>query len=148
MAAAQASGPLPQTSWEMWDHRPVITETAAKYAAPRLYRMAGVYPEDIDVIEIYDCFTFTCAALIEDYGFCKKGEVGQFIQDGRIELGGQLPLNTHGGHLAEGYIHGFSHVLEGVRQMRSTSTAQVKDAELVLVSSAWSCPTSALILRR
>jgi len=148
MAAGQGSGPLPGATYEMWNHRPVITETAAKYLAPRLYNMAGVRPEDIDVAELYDCFPFTCLALIEDYGFCAKGEGGAFIQDGRIELGGQLPLNTHGGHQAEGYIHGFSHVLEGVRQLRGTSTAQVEDAELVLVGSAWTCPTSGLILRR
>jgi len=148
MAAGQASGPLPGYSYEMWNHRPVVTETAAKYLASYLYGMAGVYPEDIDVAELYDCFPIACIAMIEDYGFCKKGEVGPFVQDGRIELGGQLPVNTHGGHLAEGYIHGFSHVLEGARQMRGTSTAQVKDAELALVGSAWTCPTSGLILRR
>jgi acetyl-CoA acetyltransferase len=110
--------------------------------------MAGVAPQDIDVAEIYDCFTFTVLIQLEDYGFCKKGEGGSFVEGGRIELGGQLPINTHGGHLSEAYVHGFTHVLEGVRQIRGTSTAQVKDAELVLVTSAVSCPTSALILRR
>lgn len=148
MAAGQASGPLPGNSWEMFSHTPNIIESQARYLAPRLYGMAGVRPEDIDVAELYDCFAFTCLALIEAYGFCRKGEGGAFVQDGRIELGGQLPVNTHGGHQAEGYIHGFSHVLEGVRQMRGTSTGQVKDAELALVGSAWTCPTSGLILRR
>lgn len=148
MAAGQASGPLPGCSYEMWSHTPDLTESQARYLAPRLYGMAGVGPEDMDVAELYDCFAFVCLSLIEDYGFCKKGEGGAFVQDGRIELGGQLPVNTHGGHQAEGYIHGFSHVLEGVRQMRGTSTSQVKDAELVLVGSAWTSPTSGLILRR
>ena len=77
-----------------------------------------------------------------------KGEGGAFVEGGRLELGGQLPTNTHGGHLSEAYIHGFTHILEGVRQIRGTSTAQVTDAELVLVSSAVPGPTSALILRR
>lgn len=148
MAAAQACGPLPQTQWDLWILRPVITESAAKYIAPRLFGMAGVTPQDIDVAELYDCFTFTVLIQLEDYGFCEKGEGGLFVEGGRIELGGQLPVNTHGGHLSEAYVHGFTHVVEGVKQIRGTSTAQVEDAELVLVSSAVSCPTSALILRR
>lgn len=148
MAGVQHLGSYPQPWWEMWPFRPVITESPAKEAAPRLFGMAGVTPRDIDVAEMYDCFTYTLLVQLEDYGFCKKGEGGPFVGDGRIEIGNELPVNTHGGHLGEAYIHGFTHVLEGVRQIRGTSTAQVKDAELVLVTSAIPSPTSALILRR
>ena len=148
MAAAQASAPLSQPWWEMWPFRSVITESPARYIAPHLFGMAGIAPKDIDVAEIYDCFTYTALVQLEDYGFCKKGEGGSFVEGGRIELGGELPVNTHGGHLGEAYMHGFNHILEGVRQARGTSTAQVKEAELVLVSGAIPSPTSALILRR
>jgi acetyl-CoA acetyltransferase len=148
LAAAQGHGPLPQTQWDLEIFRPVITETAAKYVAPHLFGMAGIKPSDINVAEIYDCFTYTVLVQLEDYGFCKKGEGGPFVENGRLELGGQLPTNTHGGHLSEGYVHGFTHILEGVRQIRGTSTAQVKDAELALVTSAIPGPTSALIMGR
>lgn len=148
LAAAQGHGPLPQSQYDLEVFRQDITETAAKYIAPRLFGLAGVNPGDIDVAEIYDCFTYTVLVQLEDYGFCKKGEGGTFVEDGRLELRGQLPTNTHGGHLSEAYIHGFTHLLEGVRQIRGSSSAQVIDAELVLVASAIPGPTSALILRR
>ena len=85
---------------------------------------------------------------LEDYGFCGKGEAAAFVGDGRIRLGGELPLNTAGGLLSEGYIHGWNLILEGVRQIRGTSTAQVEDVEFSLVTSGWGAPTSALILSR
>ena len=148
-AAAQAFGSVPATLWETWSFKSgTTTEFQSKYAAEILFNMAGVTPQDIDVAELYDCYTFTALAQIEDYGFCKKGEAGPFVEGGRIELGGELPINTHGGHLGEAYVHGFTHILEGVRQMRGTSSAQVKNAELALVTSAVLAPTSALILRR
>ena len=148
MAAAQSLSANPALLWEMSPFKPVITESEAAQLAPRLYRMADLTPDDIDVAQLYDCFTYTQLTLIEDYGFCKKGEGGAFVEDGRIEIGGELPMNTHGGHLGEAYIHGFTHILEGVKQMRGTSTAQVDDAETTLVASAVPGPTSALILGR
>lgn len=147
-AAAQALGSDPPLWWEFWPFRPVVTEWESKYLAPGLFNMAGVTPEDIDVAEIYDCFTYTALVQLEDYGFCKKGEGGPFVEAGNIELGGKLPVNTHGGHIGEAYVHGFTHILEGARQIRGTSTAQVKDAELALVTGGVPAPTSALILRR
>lgn len=133
-AASQALGPEPPLWWEFKGFRPIITEWESKYAAQKLFNMAAITPEDIDVAEVYDCYTITALIQLEDYGFCKKGEGGPFVEGGNIELGGKLPVNTHGGHLGEAYIHGFTHILEGVRQVRGTSTAQVKDAELVLVT--------------
>ncbi len=148
MSAAQSLGSNPMATWEMSAFKPTITDSEAKMIAPHLFRKAGLKPEDIDVAQLYDCFTYTQLVLIEDYGFCKKGEGGEFVQDGRIEIGGELPINTHGGHLGEAYIHGFTHIVEGVKQMRGTSTCQVEDAETTLVASAVPGPTSALILGR
>ena len=148
MAAAQSFGPTPSLMWEMAPFKPVFTETEARYLAPKLFAMAGLVPNDIDVAQLYDCFTYTQLLLLEDYGFCKKGEGGAFVEGGHIELGGELPVNTHGGHLGEAYIHGFTHIVEGVKQIRGTSTAQVEDAETTLVASAVPGPTSALILGR
>ena len=148
MAAAQSLGSHPGLLWELSPFKPTITESEAASIAPRLYAMAGLTPQDIDVAQIYDCYTYTVLTMLEDYGFCEKGEGGSFVEGGRIEIGGELPVNTHGGHLGEAYIHGFTHIVEGVKQMRGTSTAQVEDAETTLVASAVPGPTSALILGR
>ena len=113
-----------------------------------LFEMADLRREDIDVAELYDHFGPLVLLSIEDLGFCKPGEGGPFVEGGRIELGGELPINTHGGLVAEAYIHGFNHIVEGVRQTRGTSTAQVEDAQHVLVTSADGVPTSGLILSR
>jgi acetyl-CoA acetyltransferase len=95
---------------------------------------------------MYDCFTITVLLQLEDFGFCPKGEGGSFVSSGEIDLGGRLPINTGGGHLSEGYIHGMNHIVEGVRQVRGTSTAQVPGAEVSLVTSAPPPASSALIL--
>jgi len=113
-----------------------------------LFEMADLRREDIDVAELYDHFGPLVLLSIEDLGFCKPGEGGPFVEEGRVELGGQLPINTHGGLVGEAYIHGFNHITEAVRQTRGTSTAQVEDAEHVLVTSADGVPTSGLILSR
>jgi acetyl-CoA acetyltransferase len=111
--------------------------------------MAGVSPEDIDVAEVYDCFTGEVLIQLEDLGFCKKGEGGAFVEGGRIELGGELPVNTHGGHLSEAYIHGLNHVVEAVSQLRGDAgPRQVKDAELALTTGFGYTVGSAMILRR
>lgn len=113
-----------------------------------LFEMADLSRDDIDVAELYDHFGPLVLLSIEDLGFCEPGEGGAFVSGGRIELGGELPVNTHGGLVAEAYIHGFNHIVEAVRQTRGTSTAQVEDAQHVLVTSADGVPTSGLILSR
>lgn len=148
MAAAQGSGPQPQAGMPSWLYRPVITECAGRWVAPQLFEMAGVTPDDIRVAEIYDCFTITVLLQLEDYGFVKKGEAGPFAAEVGLGVGSRLAVNTHGGHLSEAYIHGLTHVLEGVRQMRGTSTAQVGEADLCLVTAGTPNATAALILRR
>ena len=85
---------------------------------------------------------------LEAYGFAKPGEAHKLLNDGRLELDGDLPMNTHGGHLGEGYLHGFGHIVEGVRQVRGTGVNQVRDAKTCLVTSGVGVPTSAVILSK
>jgi acetyl-CoA acetyltransferase len=127
--------------------RESITTTPASVVSDVLYRRAGLGPADIDVAQLYDCFSITVLLQLEDWGFCKKGEGGPFVESGAVELDGQIPINTGGGHLSEGYIHGMNHIVEGVRQIRGTSSNQVPGAETCLVTSTALPPGSALILR-
>ncbi len=146
-AVAQNSLPNPQPGIQYPVlMRDSITELPAKAVAKTLYERAGLGPDDVDVAQIYDCFTITVLLQLEDWGFCKKGEGGPFVASGEIDLGGSIPINTGGGHLSEGYIHGMNHIVEGVRQIRGTSTSQVPDAEVCLVTSTALPPGSALIL--
>ena len=113
-----------------------IATTGAVRSGRDAFRMAGVAPADIDIAELYDCFTITVIAELEDLGFCGKGEGGSFVEGGRIRLGGVLPVTTHGGLLSAvhpGLAGGMFHVIEAVRQLRcEAGERQVKDAELVL----------------
>lgn len=126
--------------------REQITSWPSARAAETLYSRAGLGPQDVDVAQLYDCFTITALLQLEDYGFCKPGEGGAFGADGALEVGGALPINTAGGNLSEGYVHGMNHVVEGVRQIRGTSTNQVAGAEVSLVTSAPPPGASALML--
>jgi acetyl-CoA acetyltransferase len=123
-----------QTSYEL-PQRETLTSTEAARAADTAFRMAGVQPRDIDVAQLYDCFTVTVLMTLEDYGFCRKGEAGRFVADGAIEHGGRLPINTSGGLLSETGMPGMQLIMEGVRQMRGTARLQVPGAKLCLVSN-------------
>jgi acetyl-CoA acetyltransferase len=100
-----------------YQHGPIST-VAGHYAKNILWPNAGLGPEDVDVTGSYDAFTFTTMLQLEDYGFCKKGEGGDYVSSGAIELGGKRPNNTSGGHLCEGYTHGMNMVIENTRQLR------------------------------
>jgi acetyl-CoA acetyltransferase len=118
-------------------------------AARRMWELADVTPADVKVAQLYDAFSPLIILSLEGYGFCKRGEGGSFTDNGNIEWpSGRLPVNTSGGGMSEAYVHGFNLVLEGVRQIRGTSTAQVSDADVSLVTSGEGVPTSALLLTR
>ena len=153
-----------------YQHGPIST-VAGHYAKDILWPNAGVGPEDIDLTGSYDAFTFTTMLQLEDFGFCKKGEGGDYVSNGTIQLGGKRPNNTSGGHLCEGYTHGLSMVIENVRQLRGEADdfcplgpggkrqhtydyseggcRQVKDAELS-ANLGWAIPGtgSAMVMRR
>jgi acetyl-CoA acetyltransferase len=116
--------------------------------AKQLYRGSQIRPSDIDVAQLYDAFTPLVPLSLEGYGFCGRGEGAAFTEDGALELGGRLPINTSGGGLSEAYVHGFNLINEGVRQLRGDSTAQVAGASTCLVTGGEGVPTSALLLRR
>jgi len=109
--------------------------SGAAIAKDVAFPMAGIGLEDVDVVELYDCYTFTVLVCLEDYGFCKKGEGGAFVADGRIAPGGSLPVNTGGGQLSSFYMWGMTPVSEAVIQIRGEGgERQVPDAEVALVS--------------
>jgi acetyl-CoA acetyltransferase len=114
--------------------------------ARQLWGDSGLGPNDIQTAVFYDHFTPLVLPQLEELGFCERGEAKDFIADGHIELGGRLPINTHGGQLGEAYIHGMNGIAEAVRQVRGTSVNQVKDMSHVLVTSGTAVPTSAMIL--
>ena len=124
--------------------------TNGRYLARELFDAAGLKPEDIDVAQIYDHFSGLVLMALEDFGFCGRGESGEFVASGAIRWpDGRLPLNTSGGQLSEAYVHGMNLVIEGVRQMRGQSTSQVSGAKTCLVTGGLGVsPTSAIILGR
>jgi acetyl-CoA acetyltransferase len=123
-----------QTSWDV-QLRPSLTSTCAAQSGRTAFAMAGLSPADIDVAQIYDCFTITVVMTLEDYGFFKPGTAHEFVRDGQIQTGGRLPINTSGGLLSETGMPGLQLVIEGVRQMRGTANLQVKGARHCLVSN-------------
>src|SRR6185369_15597309 len=149
MAAAQGSGPRHGCgAWAMHympeaDYATGNTQRLAR----TLWETAGIGPGDVDCAQLYDHYSGMVLLQLEDFGFCPRGEGGPFAASGALAWpDGLLPTNTHGGSLSEAYLHGLNHVVEGVRQLRGDSTAQVAGAQVCLVTSATGVPTSALVL--
>jgi acetyl-CoA acetyltransferase len=145
-AAAQGSAPdqFVMTSY----YRDDIGIPEMGVVGRELWRQSGLGPDDIQTAVLYDHFTPYVLMQLEELGFCQPGEARDFVADGAIEIGGRLPLNTHGGQLGEAYIHGMNGIAEAVRQVRGTSVNQVDDVEHVLVTAGTGVPTSGLILSR
>jgi acetyl-CoA acetyltransferase len=127
------------------------TTTPAVQAGQQAYRMAGLGPSDIDVALLYDDTTYGVLVQLEDFGFCAKGEGGDFVTAGHLAPKGTLPVNTHGGNLSQAHLDGMLHVLEGVRQLRGTAgLRQVEGAGVALVSGlggAFATSTAAILGR-
>jgi acetyl-CoA acetyltransferase len=117
-----------------------------RLVAEQLYAMSGLGPSEIQTAVLYDHFSPFVLPQLEVFGFCPRGAAKDFIKDGNIEIGGRLPVNTHGGQLGEAYIHGLNGVAEAVRQVRGTSVNQVPGVHNVLVTAGTGVPTSGAIL--
>lgn len=121
------------SGWTGWDD---MTSMYSRTVAPKLWDRTGLGPADMDVALMYDCFTYTVMATMEDYGFCEKGQVGEYFAGGHATYGGDVVVNPHGGLLSEGYLHGFNHHYEAVLQLRGDAgERQVPDAGLALVTA-------------
>ena len=144
LAAAQGSAPdqFVMTSY----YRDDIGVPEMGVVGRELWRQSGLTPDDIQTAVLYDHFTPYVLMQLEELGFCGRGEAKDFIAGGAIEIGGRLPLNTHGGQLGEAYIHGMNGIAEAVRQVRGTSVNQVDGAANVLVTAGTGVPTSGLVL--
>jgi acetyl-CoA acetyltransferase len=109
---------------------------AEERCAEQVFNMAGLGPKDIDAVQIYDSFSCHIPLALEGYGYCRSGDVGRFMAEDGISLGGKLPVNTAGGHLSETYMQGWAHQVEAVRQVRGEcGERQVKDCRFVHYNS-------------
>jgi len=133
-------------SWDQWGD---ITTMAARDAAEQLWTRTDLRPDDVDTAQLYDGFSFLTLAWIEALGFCGRGESGPFVENGRIDLGGPLPLNTWGGQLSGGRLHGFGFVAEACRQLRGEcGERQVADCEVAVVGVGGGPVAGCMLLTR
>jgi acetyl-CoA acetyltransferase len=141
------SKPLPQSGY--FSQAGDLLTTAATMSGPKAYREAGLTAADVDVAEIYDCFSISMLLQLEDLGFAEKGAGARFAASGAIGPGGELPVNTHGGLLCQSYLVGGNHVVEAVRQLRGDrGDAQVDGAEVALVAGLGAPEHATLLLTK
>ncbi len=132
-----------------WSQQGDFTATPQVFSAPAAFGMAGISPDDVDVLTLYDPFTIVALMQIEDMGFCEQGGAGALAAAGGLDYdGGRLPYNTHGGLLSHAYVLGISHVVEVVRQLRGEAAAQVPDARIGVYGGYTGATASTLVLRR
>jgi acetyl-CoA acetyltransferase/uncharacterized OB-fold protein len=132
--------------WDQWED---LTTMAARDAAAQMWARSDLGPGDVDTVQLYDGFSWLTLAWLEALGFCKRGEAGPFVEGGRIRLGGELPLNTWGGQLSGGRLHGFGFLAEAIRQLRGECGArQVPDCEVALVAAGGGPIAGCLLLTR
>jgi acetyl-CoA acetyltransferase len=140
---------LDVTLTSIFTQKPSVLSMGSALSGPEAFQQAGLTPADIDVTQIYDCFSITMILQLEDLGFCPRGEGFAFAADGRIAPGGSFPLNTHGGHLSYAYIPGMNHIVEATRQLRGQrGPAQVADAEVALVAALGGNDHATMILTK
>ncbi len=144
-AAAQscAAGQVPMVNYYQ-DNISRFEEVSL--VASELYRQSGMTAGNIDAAMVYDHFGPTVLPQLENYGFCDRGEAKDFVKNGNIEIGGGLPVNTHGGQLGEAYMHGMNGITEAVRQLRNSAVNQIEEVGTILVSGAAGTTTSGAIL--
>jgi acetyl-CoA acetyltransferase len=145
LGAGEATSHHTMSEWEDF------TESPARRSAERAFGMAGVKPDDIDVLQVYDSFTITVLLTLEALGFCAKGEGGSFVEGGRLRLDGALPTNTDGGGLSSNHpgMRGLFLIIEAARQLRGEATGrQVSGASLAAVNGTggWFSSTGTLVL--
>jgi len=128
----------------LWDD---MTRNYTSHLRDELFGRAGVTPTDVQVAEIYDCFTSTVLMGLEGLGICERGGSGEFVRSGATALDGRMPMNTHGGLLAEGYLHGMNTVVEAARQVHGVAgDRQARHHEVVAITSGALMDGSAMIL--
>ncbi len=150
-SAHGGSGRTGGLNWK-WLQQPEddLVSAGMRYPGKRVFEMAGITPDDVDVALIYDNFSPNVLMQLEEYGFVGQGESGPFVAEGNIRWKtGKLPVNTHGGNLSQGYNIGMSHIVEAVEQIRGTAVNQVDGAEVALVTGGLSLlPMGGSLLRR
>ena len=147
VVAGTGFGTKPVTEADYFSQNPQYLEMASVESGRRAFESAGLTPADVDVAEIYDCFTMSVILQLEDLGFAKKGEGAGFVASGAIGPGGDLPTNTHGGLLSNSYAVGAGHIVEGVRQLRGErGQGQVPGAEVAVITGLGAMDHATMLL--